>query len=652
MKFSMNSLALAAATALLASGAQAGNLTKPVAPLALAADNGVAADTDVLDVAISLKPNNLDDLKAFVASTVDPSSPNFHQFITPAQFAARYGQSYSNVQAVRAYLEASGLTVTQVFDNNLMIMARGTNSQLSAMFGTTQHSFTAVSGGNFQRVMNKPIIPAYLQAVVSSISGLSTEPRFKAHNRKLPAELAALSTPAATATLSSSVSTARGTTVKSAAVQPEATPVFANPQSYGVKQVATRYNVDPLYAAGYNGAGKTIGIMTFASFNTAWPTTYWAAVGVTRTGTVTVTKTCPDGTQTCTISSTGSGETALDIEQSGGLAPGANVIVYEAPNTDAGALALYSQAINANVADTLSVSWGSTELGYGPDDLAPYDVLFMQAAAQGVPVSAASADGGAYDVAGAGYPYPNYSQPLAVDFPASHPYVIGAGGTTLPLSLASGAITVTAERPWGWDYLQNYVGAATYYSTYFPVGAGGGVSVQYPLPSYQQALPGVRNSVGGQAMLCMKTTAANASTGVVGCTVGSMVISPLPANYAGRNVPDISMNADPESGYATFSTSSGNGTGTGVWGTGSGGTSFVAPQLNGIFAVLTQKAGHRLGWLHPQLYGAFKTYGYGSGSPFRAVTSGTNLYFPATNSYNPATGIGTIDANNLSAIFN
>jgi len=644
VKFSMNSLALAAATALLASGAQAGNLTKAVAPKALAVDNGLAASSDVLDVAISLKPNNLDDLKAFIASTVNPGSPNYHQFITPAQFAARYGQSDANVAAVKAYLESNGLTVTQVFGNNLLMMARGTNAQLSAVFGTTQHSFTSASGGNFQRVMNRPIVPAYLQGVVAGVSGLSTEPHFRSYNRQLPAELAALSAPP--------VAVSRSPLSRTPAASPDASspPDFTKAQSYGVKQVASRYNVNPLYAAGYDGTGKTIGIMTFASFNTAWPTSYWTAVGVTRTGSLTVTKACPDGTQTCTITSTGSGETALDIEQSGGLAPGANVIVYEAPNTDAGSLALYSTAINANVADTLSISWGETELAYGPDDLAPYDTLFMQAAAQGVPIMAASADGGAYDVAGAGYPYPNYSQPLAVDFPASHPYVIGAGGTTLPLSLASGAITVSAERPWGWDYLQNYVGATSYYTNYFPVGAGGGVSVQYPLPDYQQGLSGLRTSIAGQAMFCMKTTTASSS--VAGCTVGDMVISPLPAGYAGRNVPDISMNADPESGYAVFSSSSGNGTGTGTWGSGSGGTSFVAPQLNGIFAVLTQKAGHRLGWLHPQLYSAFKTYGYGSGSPFRPVTSGTNLYWPATNSYNPATGIGTIDATNLSAIFN
>jgi len=645
VKFSMKSVALAASLALLAGSASAA-LAKRAAPQTLAVDNGLAASTDTVTIAVSLKVNNLDDLKAFVASTVDPASANYQKFLTPEQFAARYGQSSANVLAVKAYLEANGLTVTQVFSNNLVLMASGTNAQLSALFGTTQHSFTSASGGNFQRVLNQPAIPAYLQGVVAGIHGLSTEPRFRPHNRQIPAELAVVQS-ASKASLSSTTSRS---TLAGAAL-PAATPVFTNPQSYGVKQVATRYNVDPLYAAGYNGTNTTLGIMTFAGYTASWATTYWSAVGVTRTGTVTVIKACPDGTTTCTIASTaaaGSGETALDVEQSGGLAPGANLLIYEAPNTDAGAIALYTKAITDNKADTLSISWGLTEVAYGPTDLAPYDPLFLQAAAQGVPVTAASADGGAYDAVGLGYPFPNYSPTLAVDFPASHPYVVGAGGTTLPLSLnlSAGTVTVPAERPWGWDYLQGYISsiqsAAYYYANYWPVGAGGGVSVQYDLPAYQQGLAGVRTSMPGQAMVCLQTTAANTSTGTQACTVGDVVMTPLPAGFAGRNVPDISMNADPETGYAVYS---------GSWSTGNGGTSFVAPQLNGIFAVLTQKTGHRLGWLHPLLYGAFKTYGYGSGSPFKAVTTGTNLFWPATNSYNPATGIGTIDANNLSSIF-
>lgn len=635
MKFSQKTVALAASLALLAGAAGAAGLAKGVAPQAVAIDNGLAASTDTVEIAVALKVNNLADLKAFVASTVNPSSANYHQFITPAQFAARYGQSEATVQQVKAYLEANGLTVNQVFNNNLVIMASGTNAQLSNLFGTAIHSFTAPSGDSFQRPTSAVNLPAALQGVVASVHGLSTEARFRPYSRLAPAELRA-------------TTLAKGSVSASRTASPAAAPVFGNPGTYSVKDVAARYNVNPLYAQGVTGAGVTLGIMTFAKFTTADATNYWNAVGITRTGTLTVTN-----AGSGTIGSNGASETGLDVEQSGGLAPAANIIVYQAPNTDAGSIALYSKAITDNKADTLSISWGLTELAYGSTDLAPYDTLFLQAAAQGVPVTAASADGGAYDVAGAGYPFPNYSPILSVDFPASHPYVLGAGGTTLPatLNLAHGQVVVPAERPWGWDYLQSYIlsyqTAAYYYANLYPVGAGGGVSVQYDLPDYQQGLAGTRVTLPGQAMVCLTKTAANASTGVQACNVGDVIISPLPANFAGRNVPDVSMNADPETGYATYTTGDGY---TG-WVTGNGGTSFVAPQLNGIFALLTQKTGHRLGWLHPQLYGAFKTQGYGSGSPFRPVTTGTNLFWQATNSYNPATGIGTIDAANLATLF-
>jgi len=635
VKFSMTSVALATSLLLLAGTASAGALAKSVAPKAVATDNGLAANTDTVEIALTLKVNHLDDLKAFVASTVNPGSANYRQFLTPAQFAARYGQSDATVQQVKAYLEANGLTVTEVFNNNLVMMASGTNAQLSALFGTPIHSFTSTAGDRFQRPTAAVTVPAALQGVVAGVHGLSTEARFRPYSRLAPTEMRPTSL--------------QGLNAASGAQTPAAAPVFGNPGTYSVKDVASRYNLNPLYAKGYNGTGTTLGIMTFASFKTTDATSYWSGVGVTRTGTLTVVK-----AGTGSISSSGASETGLDVEQSGGLAPGANIIVYEAPNTDAGSIALYSKAITENKADTLSISWGLTELAYGPSDLAPYDTLFLQAAAQGVPVTAASADGGAYDVAGAGYPFPNYSPILSVDFPASHPYVIGAGGTTLPVTLAlsHGNVVVPAERPWGWDYLQGYIQsyqtAAYYYANLYPTGAGGGVSVQYDLPSYQQGLAGVRTSMPGQAMVCLTKTATDNNTGVQGCNPGDVIVSPLPANYAGRNVPDISMNADPETGYASYSTGDGY---TG-WVTGYGGTSFVAPQLNGIFAVLTQKAGHRLGWLHPQLYSAFKTQGYGSGSPFKPVTTGTNLFWPATNSYNPATGIGTIDANNLATLFN
>jgi subtilase family serine protease len=345
----------------------------------------------------------------------------------------------------------------------------------------------------------------------------------------------------------------------------------------------------------------------------------------------------------------GANETTLDVEQSGGVAPGANIRVYVAANTDAGAIALYTQAITENLCDTLSISWGESEVYYDPAvDLPAYDTLFLQAASQGTPISASAGDEASYDINYSGaFPYPNYSATLTVDYPSSSPYVLSAGGTTLPvtLKLSKGTIVVPAERPWAWDYLKSYIvtnsGLTAYYANDFPVGGGGGISVDYAVPTYQQGLAGVLTSAPGQSMYCLTApTTTQVNNGVNPCTRGQDVLD-VPSGYAGRNSPDVSMNADPETGYALYY--------NGAWYTGYGGTSFVAPELNGIFALMTQKLGHRVGQPHPLLYSLYKTLGRTASSPFRAITSGDNLFYQATSNYNPAVGLGSLDVGNLAA---
>ena len=105
----------------------------------------------------------------------------------------------------------------------------------------------------------------------------------------------------------------------------------------------------------------------------------------------------------------------------------------------------------------------------------------------------------------------------------------------------------------------------------------------------------------------------------------------------------MSLNADPDTGYLVYV--------SGGWLQGYGGTSFVAPQLNGIAALVSQHSHSRLGHLNPQLYARFLQYGYAKNSPFTAITSGDNLYWQAAQSYNPASGIGALNVNNLARSF-
>ena len=106
-------------------------------------------------------------------------------------------------------------------------------------------------------------------------------------------------------------------------------------------------------------------------------------------------------------------------------------------------------------------------------------------------------------------------------------------------------------------------------------------------------------------------------------------------------MPDIALNADPETGYVLYSTTDG--------GLGSaGGTSFVAPQLNGISALLTQSIGHRVGFWNPQVYLLQNVFGYGPWSAFNSVKAGDNWFYYGAPNYTPGAGIGTLNVANLS----
>src|SRR6185312_15224734 len=136
-----------------------------------------------------------------------------------------------------------------------------------------------------------------------------------------------------------------------------------------------------------------------------------------------------------------------------------------------------------------------------------------------------------------------------------------------------------------------------------------------PRPFYQFLVPGMRNSEPGQALFDETQTPPQ-------------LIFKLPARFPGRNVPDISMNADPDTGYVIFYTSD-------VFGfevlTFFGGTSFVAPQLNGLTALFNQGVGGRLGLLNSDLYDLV-LFGQGYGGrhpPLRDITDGNNWFYNA-----------------------
>lgn len=279
--------------------------------------------------------------------------------------------------------------------------------------------------------------------------------------------------------------------------------------------------------------------------------------------------------------------------------------------------------------------------GRSVQSLQAFNTLFLRAAVQGQSFFAAAGDNGAYDVEG-NAPEPFFSRVLAVDSPAASAWITAAGGTTLAgdqsFLLGDGSVftvNVPTERVWGWDYLTGLCAALglDLIDCVFPGGTGGGVSSYVPRPFYQDWVSGMRNTEPHQKLVDNTTSPPT-------------LIVKLPANYRGRNLPDVSLNADPDTGYIIPYTSSENGFGVDAF---IGGTSFTAPQLNGIAALLGQRVRGRLGLFNVPLYLVAATpLGYaGHGAPLHDIKSGNNWFYTGHAGYDQGTGVGTLDVANF-----
>lgn len=631
MRNTLHRKALAASLAVLLGSTTTASLA---ANSATATDLGASNTSQTVTVTLILKLHNQADLESFIQHTVTQGDPLYHQFLTTDQFSARYGATASEISRVQAFLKQQGITPGAVSSNHLSMQATGTLAQFNTVFKAAVHDYQSASGEHFHRPSSQPVIPSVIADTLISATGLNTQA--KAHPNNVRVNATASAKPAFKGT---SILQASGT----------ATGI---PGEYTVGDVANFYNINPLYKAGVNGKGSTVAIVTLADFLPSDAYAYWSLIGLPVKPNR-ITQIHVDGGGPLS-GPDGSGETSLDVEQSGGLAPWADIRVYDAPNTNQGFVDAFYDAVSDNIADSISVSWGGAEIDYYPqlnggvdetDVLLAFHQIFMEAAAQGISMFTATGDSGAYQLAEEVDPT-QYTTPLTVQSPADDPYIVGAGGTTLPydmsFTLYYGDTAVTGpvisdphEKVWGWDYLVNYATSnhlapppGGWHARYFSVGSGGGVSVFWGEPLYQKFTAGIQRSVPNQ------------SFNYIGGSTPQVILK-LPANFAGRNLPDISLNADPYTGYIIVSTEDGGEIAD------YGGTSFVAPQLNGISALLRQSTGHRIGLWNPQIYALQNFFGYGPYTSFSDIRYGDNWYYKGIPGYEPGAGIGTLNVTNF-----
>jgi kumamolisin len=343
--------------------------------------------------------------------------------------------------------------------------------------------------------------------------------------------------------------------------------------SYSPAEVAQLYN----FPTDASGAGQCIGIIELGGGYTRIDLSrYFQKLGISLPQVVSVS--VNGGQNQPTGNPNGpDGEVMLDIEVAGAVASAAKIVVYFAPNTDLGFFRAITRAVHdkVNRPSVISISWGAPESSWTQQSLRAFNQAFRAAGHMGVTVCAASGDGGSSD----GVP----GRLAHADFPASSPNVLACGGTRLDSSGGS----ITSETIWN-EGIQGGAG-------------GGGISDFFPLPSWQ-ASSGVPSSIN-------------------------------PRGHAGRGLPDIAGNADPNTGYQVRV----DGLDTVI-----GGTSAVAPLMAGLIALINEKLGTPVGYLNPLIYSTL-----GKAGAFRDITQGNNDMtgqvggYKAAMGWDPCSGVGS-----------
>jgi len=366
-------------------------------------------------------------------------------------FTDTYGADPAHIALVEQFAYHKGLTVVEASLAKRRVILTGTVKAMTAAFSVQLHCYKNSAGHTFRVRTGSISIASELEGAVVGVLGLDTRAVAHAHFRKHKK--------------------------KKKAAPP--------PTTFNPPQVAELYG----FPAGVTGAGQTVGIIELGGgFSATDLSTYFQSLRVTAPN---VTAVSVDGGAN-TPGGDADGEVMLDIEVVGSIAPGANIAVYFAPNTDQGFIDAITDAAHDTTrkVSIISISWGGPEDSWAAQSQTSMNAALQDAAALGVTVTIAAGDNGSTDgEAGA----------LHVDFPASSPYALACGGT----KLAGSGSTITSEVVW--NETANNEGAT-----------GGGISAVFALPSYQQ-------SAGVPAL------ASN--------------------SFAGRGVPDVSGNADPATGY-------------------------------------------------------------------------------------------------------
>jgi kumamolisin len=394
-----------------------------------------------ISLSISMATASDAEINRALAAIEDPNSPEYHHYLTPEEYAKRFGPSAAALATVERSLNAAGFHVTLPATGGSLLGAEGTVAQAEALFGVQLSDYRTASGESYYAPDAAPLLPDGWKGAALNVLGLNNRPALH------PAGILRMAQ-----------------TPQTSAQQPA--PRLLDPTA-----LERAYDIAPLHTAGLNGEGQTIAlpeIDTFKQFDIDY---YDRTYGITAPP-IEVIKVSGGADKAQDVS-----ETTLDIQIIHAIAPRAKILVYEGPADYAALANTFNRIVTDNRAKVMSVSLGGCEPAIwespdlGRNYFATLNNIFRQAATQGMTVFVASGDDGAYTCQRND---PN-DDTVSASLPATNPFVTAVGGTAL---LVNNDGSYYSEAGWEGPLAGS--------------GSGGGLSVGYTRPDWQTG-PGVSN---------------------------------------------------------------------------------------------------------------------------------------------------------------
>ena len=552
------------------------------------------------------------ELDRLLVAQHDPSSADYHRWLTPEEFGDRFGVTEADVNLVAVWLVAQGFTVDDIARGRTWIAFSGTAAQVEAAFHAPLHNYMV--GGKLHFAPSvEAAVPDAFAPVVAAVTGLNDfRPRPHSKARQVAPRL--------TSSLSGNH--------------------FVVPGDFGIIYNLPDY-VNGVFQSGNDGTGQTIGVVgqTISSGTVAVSTlssdnATFRSLGGLPAGSLTLT---PVGSPPSNFATGDFSEASLDIQWSGAIAPGANIIFAYSQNALNTSL---PSLVNQNVATVISISYGDCEASFNASDYTTIEGYLQQANIQGQTVTVAAGDLGAADCDGTPQnPTAVATQGLAIDYPSSSVYVTAMGGTQFTGDSTATPVNGVAPAQTYWNSSSDPNDTKPSAFSYIPeivwnevssgtnVGTGGGVSKKFAKPSWQTG-SGVPND-GQRDIPDLSFTSSSSHDGYLICSQGS-----CQTGYR--------QNSD-----QTFTVI--------------GGTSAAAPAFAGVAALINQSQGGRQGNLNPKIYSLATSAPWA----FNDITTGDNIVvcqpnkpnqgdcpagrigYTASPGYDLVTGWGSVDVTAL-----